>query len=345
MGPEIRDQTSLFPASRARPAAALALAGVLLLAVLGVARSGAQSVDELNSRIAGARDQAQALGAEIEQASAELAAVQEQAVAAAAHEAELSQVLAQGEEREAELEAGVVAAENELADARAHLQSSLDLLGDRLVAIYRGDMPDTLSLLLEADDFDDLATRSTYLQRIEEADASLVGRVRSLRDSVEVQLAAVENAEAAVQAQNERVAAARDQISAVRAQAEARAAALAAARDARAAAVEALQSKIGGWTHEVARLERISEQQATSEIGDWVGDYAIPESIVMCESGGNWEAVNPSSGAGGAYQILPSTWDLYGGEGDPEDASPAEQSAIAEQIWADSGSSAWVCAG
>ena len=54
----------------------------------------------------------------------------------------------------------------------------------------------------------------------------------------------------------------------------------------------------------------------------WFGDWAIPESIVMCESGGNFEAVNPTSGAGGAYQILPSTWDLYGGEGDPQDASP-----------------------
>ena len=65
---------------------------------------------------------------------------------------------------------------------------------------------------------------------------------------------------------------------------------------------------------------------------------------MICESGGNWEAVNPSSGAGGAYQILPSTWELYGGEGDPEDASPAEQTAIAAQIWADSGAAAWECA-
>ena len=37
----------------------------------------------------------------------------------------------------------------------------------------------------------------------------------------------------------------------------------------------------------------------------------------MCESGGNYGAVNPSSGAGGAYQILPSTWALYGGQGAP----------------------------
>ena len=71
----------------------------------------------------------------------------------------------------------------------------------------------------------------------------------------------------------------------------------------------------------------------------------IPESIVQCESGGNLEAVNPCSGAGGAYQILPSTWELYGGEGLPQNASPEEQSQIAAEIWADSGAAAWECAG
>ena len=55
-------------------------------------------------------------------------------------------------------------------------------------------------------------------------------------------------------------------------------------------------------------------------------------------------AVNPSSGAGGAYQILPSTWDLYGGRGEPQNAPKAEQDRIAGEIWADSGGSAWVCA-
>ena len=49
----------------------------------------------------------------------------------------------------------------------------------------------------------------------------------------------------------------------------------------------------------------------------------------MCESGGNYGAVNPSSGAGGAYQILPSTWELYGGQGEPQDAPKAEQDSIA----------------
>lgn len=74
------------------------------------------------------------------------------------------------------------------------------------------------------------------------------------------------------------------------------------------------------------------------------GGYSIPGYIVQCESGGNWTAVNPSSGAGGAYQIMPSTWQAYGGTGTPQDASPAQQSAIAAKIWASSGPGAWQCA-
>jgi septal ring factor EnvC (AmiA/AmiB activator) len=325
-----------------RALAALALCGAL---AVPVAHSGAQSIDELNSRIAGARAEAEDLGAEIEAASAELASVQAEAIAAAQREAQLSAVLARGEAREASLEAAVGVAESELRAARAQLARSLDQLADRLVAIYRHGMPDPTTVLLEADGFDDLATRAEYLRRIEEADAALVARVRALRDEVAARLAEVEEAERRAEAFNERIAAARDQIAAVRANAEAEAAALEAARARRQAAVDSLQSQVSGWTAEVQRLERISARQAEQEVSDWVGDWAIPESIVMCESGGNWEAVNPTSGAGGAYQILPSTWDLYGGEGDPEDASPAAQSDIASAIWADSGGGAWVCAG
>jgi peptidoglycan hydrolase-like protein with peptidoglycan-binding domain len=73
------------------------------------------------------------------------------------------------------------------------------------------------------------------------------------------------------------------------------------------------------------------------------GGYTIPSGIVSCESGGNYSAVNPSSGAGGAYQILPSTWQAYGGQGRPQDASPAEQGRIAAAIYANQGASAWSC--
>ncbi len=66
----------------------------------------------------------------------------------------------------------------------------------------------------------------------------------------------------------------------------------------------------------------------------------------MCESGGNYGAVNPSSGAGGAYQILPSTWAALRRPGNAAGRPRRqEQDQIAAQIWADSGGGAWVCAG
>jgi hypothetical protein len=76
---------------------------------------------------------------------------------------------------------------------------------------------------------------------------------------------------------------------------------------------------------------------------------AIPCSIMSCESGGSYTARNGSSTAGGKYQILDSTWYAYGGSrysgSHPAAAAPpAEQDRIASAIWADVGSSAWVCA-
>jgi hypothetical protein len=72
------------------------------------------------------------------------------------------------------------------------------------------------------------------------------------------------------------------------------------------------------------------------------GSGDLPACTWEPESGGDWSAVNPSSGAGGRYQIMPSTWAAYGGTGAPQDASPAEQTAIAQKIMASVGPSAWV---
>jgi peptidoglycan hydrolase-like protein with peptidoglycan-binding domain len=84
-----------------------------------------------------------------------------------------------------------------------------------------------------------------------------------------------------------------------------------------------------------------SAASVTSSSGS--GGYSIPSGIVQCESGGDYSAVNPSSGAGGAYQILPSTWQAYGGQGLPQDAPKAEQDRIAGEIYAHQGASAWSC--
>ena len=321
--------------------AALALGVAIALPTAG---AGAQSVDELNAQISSAQSQAQSLGAEIDASASQLAAARSEAVAAAAREAELSAVLAQGQEREAQLQIRVTETAAKLAEARARLRRALGALAARLISIYKGDAPNATLLLLDSRGFDDLANRAELLGRIEDADAALAARVRQLRNLVSAQLAEVKRARAEAAAFNQRIAAARDAIAGVRATAEARAAQLEQARAEQAAALESLQSQVASWEAQVQQAQQVSAAQAQQTVSGWFGDWAIPQAIVMCESGGNFGAVNPSSGAGGAYQILPSTWRLYGGRGAPQDASPEEQSAIASQIWADSGPSAWVCA-
>jgi peptidoglycan hydrolase CwlO-like protein len=335
--------SSAGPRRRHRRGGVVALAVGMAIA-LPAAHSGAQSVDELNAQITSAQSQAESLGAEIDASTSQLAVARSQAAAAAAREAQLSAVLAQGQEREAQLEVRVQQTTAQLAKARARLHRALGALSARLVSIYRGDAPDAIELLLDARGFDDLANRAEVLGRIEDADAALAARVRQLRNLVSAQLAQVKQARAQAIAFNQRIAAARDQIASVRADAEAQAAQVEQARAEQAAALSSLRSQVASWEQQVQQAQQVSAAQAQQTVSSWLGDWAIPQAIVMCESGGNFGAVNPSSGAGGAYQILPSTWRLYGGSGAPQSASPQQQSSIASQIWADSGPSAWACA-
>jgi len=321
------------------PAVAILALGALATQVI------AQDVGALESRISGAREEARGLAQEIDSASADLAAARERADAAAARETELAGVLAQGEERAAELTERVERARADAIEARDRLGRAVQLLERRLVAIYKEEGPDATTLLLQSDGFDDLVTRAEYLERIENADSDLVARVRELRAELEAELDKVSAARDEQEEFNQRLEQAQAEIAAARAAADARAATLVDARAAEADSLDGLRSKIGDWTEQVQEAQDVSETEAQQQVGNWVGDWAIPEAIVMCESGGNFSALNPSSGAGGAYQILPSTWKAYGGKGLPHQAPPAEQHRIAAQIWADSGGSAWVCAG
>jgi len=68
---------------------------------------------------------------------------------------------------------------------------------------------------------------------------------------------------------------------------------------------------------------------------------AYEQCVIAAESGGNAGAVNPSSGAGGLYQFLPSTWQSLGYSGSPQDASPATQQQAFNQLYAQQGSAPW----
>jgi septal ring factor EnvC (AmiA/AmiB activator) len=320
------------------------------LVLFSATAADATEVESLQAKVSSARIEAGALVSKLQAAQAELAAAEEQAAAASAREQQLSALLASGEERAARLASKVRDTKRRLIAEKKRLRRTRGALAERLVAIYESGSPSTAGVILAADDFDELATRSEYLERIEQSDTDLAQRVGQVRRAVTGELKLVAELVARVEAYNARLAAARSEIAAVKQDAEAAASQLDAVAAARAASLASLKSRIGEWAGDIeaakaAAAERISAAEAENTVDRWLGGpYSIPSYIVMCESGGNYSAVNPSSGAGGAYQILPSTWDLYGGEGAPQDAPKSEQDAIAAEIWADSGGGAWVCA-
>ena len=324
--------------------------GALLLAVLAFASSaGAADAGSLEAKLLAARGEASSLASELQASSQQLAAAEGEAASAEAHEERLSGLLAEGEERTARLGEEVTRTRHELAVEKARLQRSRRALAARLVAIYEGGSPSTASLVFSSGDFDELITQTSYLKEIVEADDALAERVEEVKDEVHRQAERIETLRARAVAYDERLAAARDEIAAVREAAESAAAQLQSVAAGHEASLAKLKGKIGQWVGEIQRA-RAAEARAASaaeaeeEVGRWLGGpYTIPTYIVMCESGGDYGAVNPSSGAGGAYQILPSTWELYGGQGEPQNGSKAEQDRIAGEIWADSGTSAWVC--
>ncbi len=79
-------------------------------------------------------------------------------------------------------------------------------------------------------------------------------------------------------------------------------------------------------------------QQATAS---YSGSGGFQSCVIQAESGGNAGAVNGSSGAGGLYGFLPSTWQSLGYSGLPENASVAEQNAAFDKEYSQSGSAAW----
>lgn len=332
--------------------ATLAAATLVLLGSLGSQSAGAQSSEELSSKADEAREQARDVAGEIAEQGEQLSEQQAEAADAAARGAQLAEQLAAGRERIAELGAELEQARADLERARARLRRSSAALAERLVEIYKDGRPEEIELLLTSDGYDQLNSRAEYLQRIKRADDALIARARSHRAEVNERAEAAAAARQRQEDLNAELAAAREEIAVIRAEAEQRAAAIAAAQGSSRARLGELRSQAGSLDRQAAReaeREAAAAAEAQSapapDYGGPTNGWAIPEAIVMCESGGNWNALNPVTGAGGAYQILPSTWKLYGGKGLPHQASPAEQSRIAALIWADSGPAAWVCAG
>jgi murein DD-endopeptidase MepM/ murein hydrolase activator NlpD len=103
-------------------------------------------------------------------------------------------------------------ARDRLARLRSELATARRLLAERLVEIYKSDTPDALTVVLEADGFEDLLERTEFLERISDQDREITDRVRGLRDQAQDQAVELAELEEREQLAAERILRERDQI-------------------------------------------------------------------------------------------------------------------------------------
>jgi peptidoglycan DL-endopeptidase CwlO len=160
--------------------------------------------------------------------------------------------------KQAELDDAVAeldAAKRRLAVMRAHLKRALVALRQRLVAIYETGTPDVLSVIVGANDYDDLVDRTEYLNRIHGMDEAVVGRVRDLRDQVKRTVSRLRTAKDRIESARDAIAAEKNALSSARAAVQKRQTALVAARGARVDALKKIRQQEEGLDGSVAAIQ------------------------------------------------------------------------------------------
>jgi murein DD-endopeptidase MepM/ murein hydrolase activator NlpD len=156
----------------------------------------------LTTTISGYADKIERLTAEVAEIRTREAAVRERLVA---KQAELNHAVAE-----------LDAARERLARVRAQLKRALTALRERLIAMYETGSPDFVSVIIGANDLDDLAARTEYLNRLHGMDEAVVGRVRDLRDEVQDLVSRLRDSKERIEGARDAIAAEKEALTATR---------------------------------------------------------------------------------------------------------------------------------
>jgi septal ring factor EnvC (AmiA/AmiB activator) len=352
-------------------ATAVAVLGALGgLAALPIA-SNADKLGRLNSALSQQQAHQQQLQSSLGGLTQLIGSLSGQIALVQSREATVQAELAQDRSRLAAAQSELTRERRLVTLLRARLAGARRLLARQLLSSYESDNPDLVSVVLESHGFRDLLERITYLRDAEHEQQAVIAITRSAKaqaDAATTRLTALQAADLRMsQDTGLRVQA----LAGMNSLLSSKQATLRRAQSIQQAALSASQSRAGQLQSEISQIEaqqaaqraaaqaaaqRAAQQQQNSTqqpaplssgpaLGP-SGGWAIPYSIVMCESGGQNLPPN-SAGASGYYQIIPATWRGAGGSGPAAYlASKAEQDAVASRLWnGGAGASNWVCAG
>jgi septal ring factor EnvC (AmiA/AmiB activator) len=350
---------------RRTPLLAACLAVVLTLASTAIDASrgsAAPSVGQLQSRLGTQRSQQQHLSLSIGSIDQLIDTLDSQISLVQAREQTVAGELASDRARLTSVHGELVVERARLVKLQATLAAARTLLANQLVSGYEANPPTLVSVVLDANGFQSLLNQLSFLGRAEHQQKSLISETATAKGRATAaaqRLAKLERTDRQITRDamiRQRALVGMNQLL------QAKQSALSKARAAQAAALQASRARSEALRHQISEVRarqaaaaaaaaKASAQDAADTLPTPTGPalgadsgWAIPWAIVDCESGGQNFPPN-SAGASGYYQIIPSTWQEYGGTGPAAYlTSKAEQSAVATRIWDGAGPGAWDCA-
>ncbi len=172
------------PVAAALVAAVAAVVALLAVGATAPAKDLEAQLQAKEARLSEARERSGVLTTTISRYSGHIEALTKQVAGLRNREAVVRVRLDAQQARLDRSEAVLGVATRRLVSARSHLKRALVTLRGRLVAIYKTGTPEVLSVIVGADDYQDLVVSTEYLNRIRGNDEAIVGRVRDLRDEV-----------------------------------------------------------------------------------------------------------------------------------------------------------------
>jgi peptidoglycan hydrolase CwlO-like protein len=243
---------------------AAALVAVLSL-LAGVASAPAETLQEKYDAARGkldkVRESESSLSATIAEQNHAIDAMIGEVSALRQRQAELEGELA---EKQRELDAAtrkLAADKRHLAEVRDRLQRALQVLRDRLVAIYEAGSPDMLNVVLESASWSEVSVRADYLSQVQDYDDAVAARVKELRDEARAAVERMTAVRLQIEEARDAIAVKEREAAEARASAEARFAELKEAQAARQSALEELESQSQALSDDLAG---ISEQMAAT---------------------------------------------------------------------------------
>jgi prefoldin subunit 5 len=306
-----------------------------------LAAAAGPSVGQLSSALNGQRSRAQALAGSAQALGALIGKLDGQVALIEGRRGAVEAELGRDQAALAGVRTSQAVEHAHLVRLVAQLERARIVLARELVASFESDPPDVIGVILAAHGFADLLDRLEFVRFAKQHQrrvitATSVAKLHS--EAAGRQLAALEVRDRSIAAG---VAVRARAVAAISQLLQSRRAALADARAARLAALRATRSRTGALQRALTKLKA----ELAASAGRAYGNWAIPEAIVTCESGG--QNVGPNSaGASGYYQFLPSTWAGLGGSTPAAYLAPkSEQDRLAAKLWdGGRGAANWDCA-